>query len=103
MADGDIPEDANERKIFPLQNFFFFISLNFPKSLGFVKWGSLKIPFLILFVFVFCLIQIALVLNQSPQENLTLAQVVLTKKLVLLPPKALTQVFYLLHFFFPAL
>ena len=78
---------------------FFFISLNFPKSLGFVKWGSLKNPFLILFVFVFCLIQIALVLNQSPQENLTLAKVVLIKKLVLLPQKALTQVFYFFHFF----
>ena len=81
---------------------FFFISLNFPKSLGFVKWGSLKNPFLILFVFVFCLIQIALVLNQSPQENLTLAKVVLIKKLVLLPQKALTQVFYFFHFFFPS-
>ena len=30
--------------------------------------------------------------NQSQQENLTLVKVVLIKKLVLLPPKALTQV-----------
>jgi hypothetical protein len=57
-------------------------------------------------------IQIALVPNQSPLENLTPAKVALIKKLVLLPPKALTQVqtlplsflpISLLFLFFPLL
>ena len=37
--------------------------------------------------------------NQSQQENLTLVKVVLIKKLVLLPPKALTQVLSSFSFF----
>lgn len=87
MENGEIPENANERKFFPL--------LFIPPNLAIFKdhW-LLFVELLLKFLFftLLCDIQIALVPKQILLENLTLAKDALIKKFVLLLLKALTQV-----------